>query len=240
MRAHAIWRDKDQEKLPYIMSRDWLDSIINDQAKEYSEKKKIPAEVLDVWKREATGEVFLDGTEESKYSQKVCNLHLSQCRSCNRWSLWRHDQVIYPNLKFDVEPNGDLGEDIKTDFNEARAVLDKSARSAAALLRLCIQKLCLQLGLPGKDLNSDISELVKKGVHVKVQRALDIVRVIGNESVHPGTIDLRDNRETAEKLFQLVNTIAFDMITHPKELEKLYGELPEAKRKAIEERDKNS
>jgi Domain of unknown function (DUF4145) len=237
--SKKIWRKDDDNNLPYVATPAWFERISAEQAAEYDDEKKIPKEMLDILKRQTTGEVYLDGSSEHKSVERVNNLNLSQCRSCKGYSLWRQEQVIYPNSKFKLEPNIDLAEDIKQDFNEACAVLETSARSAAALLRLCIQKLCKQLGLPGKDLNKDISELVKRGINAKVQRALDIVRVIGNESVHPGTIDLRDNRETAEQLFQLVNMIAFDMITHPKELDKLYSELPEAKRKAIEERDKN-
>jgi hypothetical protein len=38
-----------------------------------------------------------------------------------------------------------------------------------------------------------------------VQQSLDIVRVIGNDAVHPGQIDLTDDIETATKLFVLIN-----------------------------------
>jgi hypothetical protein len=61
--------------------------------------------------------------------------------------------------------------------------------------------------------------------------------VIGNESVHPGTIDLKDDRETAMKLFELVNAIANDRITHPKQIDALYQGLPQNKREQIQKRD---
>ena len=89
----------------------------------------------------------------------------------------------------------------------------------------------------GKNINDDIGKLVAKGLKPEIQRALDIVRVVGNEAVHPGTIDLRDDRDSASKLFGLVNRIAYDMITHPKEIAALYSELPPEKILAIEKRD---
>ena len=63
------------------------------------------------------------------------------------------------------------------------------------------------------------------------------MRVIGNESVHPGSIDLNDDRETALRLFELVNAITEQMISHPAKVKEMYAKLPEAKRQAIEVRD---
>jgi hypothetical protein len=105
------------------------------------------------------------------------------------------------------------------------------------LLRLAIQKLCVHLGESGKHLQDDIASLVCKGLDVRVQRALDIVRVIGNASIHPGRMDLRDDRDTAVELLRLVNLIAEIMISQPKHIKAMYDCLPESKRKAIEERD---
>src|SRR5207249_2865137 len=110
-------------------------------------------------------------------------------------------------------------------------------RGAAALFRLCIQKLCSHLGESGKNINSDIASLVKKGLNPKVQRSLDVVRVVGNEAVHPGTIDLRDKPETAVQLATLINIIADAMITQPKLVDQLYVALPENKRDEINRRD---
>jgi hypothetical protein len=67
--------------------------------------------------------------------------------------------------------------------------------------------------------------------------ALDIVRVTGNNAVHPGQMDLKDDPKIAHNLFSLVNFIASEMITKPKELEAMYEDLPEGARKAIEKRD---
>jgi hypothetical protein len=71
-----------------------------------------------------------------------------------------------------------------------------------------------------------------------VQQSLDIVRVVGNEAVHPGTMDLKDDTAIATRLFELVNAIADQMISHPKAVDEMYSKLPPEKRKAIEARDK--
>ena len=64
------------------------------------------------------------------------------------------------------------------------------------------------------------------------------MRVIGNEAVHPGQLDLRDQPATATQLCSLLNVIADAMITQPKVIESLYAGLPETKLQQIEKRDK--
>lgn len=76
------------------------------------------------------------------------------------------------------------------------------------------------------------------GLPKPVQQALDTVRVVGNNAVHPGKIDLRDDIETAERLFDLVNIIAQDRISKPNAVAEMYEKVvPETTRKAIEKRD---
>ena len=70
-----------------------------------------------------------------------------------------------------------------------------------------------------------------------MQMAQDVVRVIGNNAVHPGRIDLRDDRPTAESLFRLINLICEKMISEPRHVEAVYAALPEPARKSIERRD---
>ncbi|MGZ3616467.1 MAG: DUF4145 domain-containing protein, partial [Ktedonobacteraceae bacterium] len=122
----------------------------------------------------------------------------------------------------------------------ARQVFPISPRSSAALLRLVIQKLCKYLGYPGKDINSDIGEMVSNGLDLIIQQAFDAVRVIGNESVHPGQIDLRDDKDTAYQLFNLINFIVQEMITKPSRVQEIYSKLPQEKLQQIEQRDKRS
>lgn len=167
------------------------------------------------------------------------NLAAAVCAHCNEYSLWRKNNrvMIFPFTGTAPLPNLDLPDHIKQDYLEARDIAALSPRGSAALLRLCIQKLCVYLGEPGKDLNSDIGSLVKKGLNATIQKSLDIVRVIGNESVHPGTIDLRDEPQTTSRLFKLINIIADVLITQPKMIEETYGILPESKRDGIEKRD---
>lgn len=163
---------------------------------------------------------------------------ISFCAKCDGSTIWQGEHIVYPQNSIAEPVNSDLPRDIMEDYNEAAKVFSLSPRSSAALLRLAIQKLCKHLGEDGRNINNDIKSLVSKGLPNKVQEALDSVRVIGNDAVHPGTLDLNDNRDIAAKLFKLVNFIATKMISEPKEIDELYGSLPEDKLKGIQNRDK--
>ncbi|MDD2679318.1 MAG: DUF4145 domain-containing protein [Candidatus Omnitrophica bacterium] len=166
------------------------------------------------------------------------NLLVAFCTHCGEYSLWHKGKMIYPCNGNAPLPNSDLPVEIKDDYEEARSIISLSPRGSAALLRLAIQKLCKHLGEDEGNINTDIANLVKKGLPPKVQKSLDIVRVVGNNAVHPGQIDLKDDNETAEKLFGLVNLIAEVMITQPKHVEDLYNKtIPQSQKEAIEKRD---
>jgi hypothetical protein len=225
--------------LPHVASEAVLQHL-RDLKKDHL-RKGLDTDTIDEFisetERELKGQPFLtDG--DTLYSNFVLlNVHASQCYSCGEISLWRFDSVLHPAEIYEVEPNSDMPENVKIDFDEARAILNASNRGAAALLRLCIQKLCN--GLLGKelDINSAIAELVKKGLRVEVQQALDSVRVIGNESVHPGEMNIKDDRETATALFDLVNIIVEELISQPKKIKEVYAKLPAGKTAAIAKRD---
>jgi hypothetical protein len=173
-------------------------------------------------------------------SQDVPDMKIAICTHCEDKSIWFNGNMIEPNIGGVSLPNVDLPEDIKSDYYEARDILNKSPRGSSALLRLAIQKLCKELGEKGENINSDIGELVKKGLPIKIQKALDYVRVIGNNAVHPGQIDLKDNKEIAINLFNLINIITEAMITQPKEVDKLYSSLPQSQIESIAKRDGNA
>jgi len=96
------------------------------------------------------------------------------------------------------------------------------------------------LGQPGKNINQDIKSLVENGLPSSIQKALDIVRVTGNESVHPGEMNIQDNSAVAHNLFGIFNFIVEKMISEPKKVDEIYTALPPEKLAQIEARDKKS
>ena len=57
--------------------------------------------------------------------------------------------MIYPRSIPFPDPNEDLDDGIKKLYREAANVYQDSPRASAALLRLCLEKLCQQLGEKG-------------------------------------------------------------------------------------------
>jgi hypothetical protein len=166
------------------------------------------------------------------------NLSIARCQACDDFSIWVDEKIIYPKSIPIELANEDMDDDIKELYNEAKSIFLDSPKGATALLRLSLQKLLIQIGKDGKNINNNIKELVQEGLNTKVQKALDILRVVGNNAVHPGQIDLDDNKDIALNLFKILNLIADEMITKPKELDSLYEEIiPEEIKEHINIRD---
>src|SRR4249920_2292614 len=155
---------------------------------------------------------------------KLLNLHVSRCYNCKGFTVWVRDRLVFPirgdelpeivevdfrEIAEDVqapaedvqhseedvqEPAEDVDESSE-DFEEAAAVLNKSPRAAAALIRICIQNMMPLLKETGKNLDENISSLVRKGLEAEIQQAMDVLQVIRRNPGHESHVDLRD--ETA-------------------------------------------
>lgn len=162
----------------------------------------------------------------------------SKCKHCDEVSIWKEEKIIFPLNGIVSHPNPDMPNDVKEDYLEAKNIVTLSPRGAAALLRLALQKLCVHLGESGKNINNDIKSLVEKGLPATLQQALDSVRVIGNNAVHPGQLDLKDDIDTSYKLFGFLNIICDMLITQPKKIQEFYNlKVPTHLKKAIDKRD---
>lgn len=159
------------------------------------------------------------------------------CEKCHDYSLWLEEKMMHPAASVAPMPSDDMPDDVKEDYLEARTILVASPRGACALLRLAVQKLVAHLGETGKELNKDIGQLVKRGLPLGIQQALDSLRVIGNNAVHPGVLDLKDDVATASALCGALNMTVDVMITQPKAIADLYSTLPETSKEQIRKRD---
>jgi hypothetical protein len=154
------------------------------------------------------------------------SLTLSQCSNCEKHAVWINEKLKYPVSSTAPLPLEDTPKEIKTDFLEARSIVDISPKSAAALLRLAMQKLIWHLGEGGEAIDEGIENLKKKGLDIKFQRALDSVRMTGEGAVPPGQIDPQDDTRVALLLFELLNLIVDALIAQPKKVDEILGRIP--------------
>lgn len=165
------------------------------------------------------------------------NYVVSRCDSCKENVIWIDEKIIYPRTIIVEQPNLDLPTEIQNLYLESANILNDSPRAAAALLRLALQLLLEELGGKGKSIDADIKTIVASGIDPQVQKAMDIVRVFGNNGAHPGEIQIEEDPELVKKMFELINFIATKMITSQKEIDSLFDGLPDGAKEAINKRD---
>lgn len=130
-----------------------------------------------------------------------------------------------------------MPEAVQDIYEEARAVYELSPRSCGALLRLALQVLVDELEPGSGSINKKIGRLVERGLDPTIQKAMDVLRVIGNNSVHPGSIALEEEVDTIPFLFEMLNLIVHHVVSRPRQVEELFNALPDGAREAIRERD---
>ncbi|WP_152058249.1 DUF4145 domain-containing protein [Aliarcobacter butzleri] len=177
-------------------------------------------------------------TSFGTYGNNLTIIKACQCEHCSKISYWDSttETMLIPSESPIQPPHEDMPEEIIQEYNEARSIFAKSPRASSALLRLALQKLLPILGAEKDNINKGIQDLVDKGLPIIVQQALDICRVIGNNAIHPGEIELNETPEKAAILFEMINFIVEDRISKPKQIERMYQSLPQGALDAIKTR----
>jgi hypothetical protein len=167
---------------------------------------------------------------------KLLNLHVSRCYNCKGFTVWVRDRLVFPikgnepldiieadfrQVEEDVQelednvPESDEHvqasveevEEASEDFEEAAAILNKSPRGAAALIRICIQNMMPLMKETGKNLDENISSLVRKGLEVEIQQAMDVLQVIRRNPGQESDVDLRDETAIATRMLESLKEI---------------------------------
>ncbi|HFW6578099.1 TPA: DUF4145 domain-containing protein [Campylobacter jejuni] len=168
----------------------------------------------------------------------------STCYHCERSVIWylkdESPKIFFPR-EVAIPPEENMPRNVKEIYEEASLVLSDSPRAACALLRLALQELMKYLkeniqiynGLKNRNINEDIEEIINIGNFYQdqkemLEKAMNSVRLIGNKASHPSELDINDNPEIANTLFEMINFIVGEIITKPKEREERLNKLKSA------------
>lgn len=153
------------------------------------------------------------------YTRVFKDLSATLCARCRKTSYWKDEKLLYPYRK-DPAPahNRDMPASIQKLFEEAADICLQSPRSAAALLRVAVSNLCVELGANGENTADRIGDLVLKGLPVQTLVSLENAGMIGEIANEPGKIEFEDDLETAQSLFFTLNMIVETMISKKRKL----------------------
>jgi hypothetical protein len=164
---------------------------------------------------------------------------VARCTACNRPNVWFGERMVDPENPLGPPAHEDMPSSVLELYTEAREVAGRSPRSAAGLLRLALQMLLVDLEPDARDLNDAIGRLVQRGLEPGAQQPMDVLRVVGNNAVHPGEIVLDEDPRLIPALFDLANLVIEQMIARPARVQQLFAEWPESAREQIERRDES-
>jgi hypothetical protein len=170
----------------------------------------------------------------------------SLCWNCHKIIIWKHLEggkfaIEYPLAKMGPPHDTEWSDEYQKLYEEARSIAAISPRAASALLRMFIEKIADDNGAQKKGtLNKKIQWLIdNKRLDPELSQAFDIVRIHAGETIHPsGEIDLEDDPETLDALFDIAQEVGSHFLSAPVKRKNLWEKLPESKKKQVEERGK--
>ena len=163
-------------------------------------------------------------------------ISVSLCAHCKKYTIWVEENMIYPASMTVEDPNVDMPEPAKKLYKESAQILSISPRASAALLRLALQEILNEVVEDGNknNINTNIGKLAKQ-VDGSTKKALDIIRVFGNNEAHPGEITI--DEEPVKHMYKLLNIVVQKLISDKKKVDELYEDLPDTIKSSIENRD---
>ena len=89
---------------------------------------------------------------------------------------------------------------------------------------------CIELGYKKGTLYEKINEFIGEDKGSDLEHSLTSVRVIGNDCVHSGVLDIKDNKAIAIALFNILNYIIEDTLTKKRKIDEIYDIIPDSKK----------
>lgn len=162
----------------------------------------------------------------------------ARCTSCEQWSVWHYDQMVFPLARLGEQPHSDMPDNVRVLYQEAAEVAAVSRRAGAALARATLERLIKHLDPDASkeaNLASRITRIKDRGVSTPLGQMLDVVRVAGNGALHVEdqpdelvVMALNDHEgpQLLELFLEVANNLVDEMITKPKTAQGLWDKLP--------------
>lgn len=127
------------------------------------------------------------------------------CGVCGKLILFVDGKLAWPELP-SIPPTEHMPDNVRIAYVEAQAVIGRSPQCACAMLRLALERLCVQLGGEGNSLRAKILSL---NLSPDMEKLCDACRIVGNDAVHEGMLFVKDTDtdELAMTLSRFVNWI---------------------------------
>jgi hypothetical protein len=171
---------------------------------------------------------------------------MSQCGRCEEYSTWRDDSLMYPAGSSNAQtPHEDMPDEAKALYREAAAVVGISRRAGAALARATLERLLRLLDPMEKNpsLADRIDHVTPKATRA-LAKMLTVIRHTGNKSLHvddePDDVMLLildpEEEQIVDLIFASINGLVEELVTRPREVDAIYGRIPEHIRDAVRKR----
>lgn len=166
------------------------------------------------------------------YLESTFKVSICKCECCEDVSIWRDEKLVYPLTALVDKPSKYLSCEIAEIYNEAASVAILSPCSAAALLRLALQKLFVEHGFFKNSINESIMTLHKQAkINDELKDILDNIRFSGNNAVHVGLITLeKEDEKNILYCFKAFNRICEILLEEPIKDKELNKKLQEAQK----------
>ena len=153
----------------------------------------------------------------------VQKLRIFRCPACEKLIVKENGELLYP-APLGVDPCEDMPESIRGIFVEAQRITHLSPRSACALLRVCLERLCDAIAemkhLDGYRRDAWLWKKIEAlELRPEIKAIFDMVKDVGNSSAHgdnkASEIDFtsRDSVEVALKTADVINALVRFLIT---------------------------
>lgn len=161
---------------------------------------------------------------------------MALCEACKDYSVWRSDDLIFPQSSKISAPSPDMPGEVRDLYNEAREVMSVSRRAGAALARATLERLLKVIdpeAPPRAKLDARI-ERVLPDLSSSLGQMLTIIRHVGNKALHveeepdKAVVLVMDEEQTeiVELIFESINDLVDERITKPNTTSRLLGLLP--------------